>query len=278
MKRHIRNLVHFNRHVRRPLKRMGMLMAMISLMLVGVLGMAVLTADQDVDRKESGLQSFPVVAGEIIYKGALVNVDANGYLTAAADTAGHKFVGVAYEKKDNASGLDAAINCRVYTEGTFLLTCTSITQAMVGRLLYVTDDDVVDETSTNSVCVGRLVQYVSATQGWVDIGQRALSAVAGTIYGATTFNGTVTFSGVAVVLGVLYLGAGVNVTGSTILNSGLSVAGQVDLQTVYIHSQLYMAGILHFCPRVDATTLPSADPSVAGELYVDGGAVKRSAG
>lgn len=169
MKKKIKNLLRFNRHVRRPLRRALMLMAMIGLMLVGVLGMTELSADQEVARKQGGLQSFPVLAAEIIYKGALVCVDATGYLCAAADTAGYKFAGVAYEKCDNTDG---GKSCRVYTEGVFLLTCTSITQLMVGELMYVADDDVVDDSSTNYVCAGRLVQYVSATQGWVDIGQR----------------------------------------------------------------------------------------------------------
>lgn len=176
MKKKITNLLHFNRHVRRPLRRALMLMAMIGLMLVGVLGMTVLDADQEVVRKQGGLQSFPVTSGEIIYKGALVCVDADGYLLAAADTRGYKFVGIAYEKADNSGGGDGIKSCRVYTEGVFLLTCTSIDQTMVGQMLYVTDDDVVDESSTNYICVGRLMQYVSTTQGWVDIGQRKPAA------------------------------------------------------------------------------------------------------
>jgi len=241
-----------------------------------------LTADIDVGRKEGVIQAYPVSAGETIYKGALVCIDTDGYLIPATDTASLKFVGIAYEKKVNTTaagyGSDGDLWCRVYTGGVFKLTCSSIAQTMVGQLLYVVDDQTVDETTTNSVCVGRLVEYDSATSGWVDIGQRNLSAITGVIYGNVSFAGTVTLSGVAIVLGVLYLGAGINITGSAILNSGLSVAGQVDLQTVYIHSQMFMAGILHTPPRVDAVTLPLSDPSGAGELYVDSGTVKRSAG
>ena len=248
--------------------------------------MTVLSADKEAPRKEGGLQSFPVKDDDILYKGGLVTLDASGYAEPAVDTAGRKFAGVAYEKVDNTlTGHSAGgKSVRVYTQGVFKLVCSSITQAMVGQLLFVVDDQTVDETTTNSVCVGKLVEYISATEGWVDIGQRSLSAVAGTIHGALTFSGavtvtgTLTASGVAIILGVLYLGAGINITGAAILNSGLSVAGQVDLQTVFIHSQLYMAGILHFCPRVDATTLPSADPSVAGELWCNVNVVTRSTG
>lgn len=174
MKKKLTNLLHFNRHVRRPLRRALMLMAMIGLMLTGVLGMTVLAADQEVARKQGGLQSYPVKDDDIIYKGALVCTDADGYLAPAADTAGYKFAGVAYEKVDNTlSGHSAGgKSCRVYTEGVFLLTCTGILQTMVGEPMYVKDDDVVDNTSTNYVAVGTLVQFVGTTQGWVDIGQR----------------------------------------------------------------------------------------------------------
>jgi len=135
---------------------------------------ASLSADTQIPRKEAGLQSFPVSSGETIYKGALVCEDADGYLVPAADTAGYKFVGVAYEGSVNA-GTDGATNCRVFTQGSHLLTATSITQAMVGKLMYVTDDAAFDDTATNFVCVGRLVQYVSETSGWVDIGQRGIA-------------------------------------------------------------------------------------------------------
>lgn len=174
MKKKLTNLLHFNRHVRRPLRRVLMLMAMIGLMLVGVLDMTVLDADQEVARKQGGLQSYPVKDNDILYKGGLVTIDTDGYAEPAVDTAGHKFVGVAYEKVDNTlSGHSAGgKSIRVYTEGVFLLTCTDITQNMVGQSMYVKDDDVVDDTSTNFVCAGRLVQYVGTTQGWVDIGQR----------------------------------------------------------------------------------------------------------
>lgn len=174
----MRNLLHFNRHVRRPVMRALMLMAMIGLMLMGVTS-TVLSADLEVVHKQSGLQSFPVKDNDIIYKGALVCVDADGYLAPGADAVSYKFVGVAYEKVDNTlTGHSAGgKSCRVYTEGVFKLVCTSaITQAMVGQMMYLTDDQTVAATTggTYYIPVGRLVEYVSATSGWVDIGQRHL--------------------------------------------------------------------------------------------------------
>lgn len=137
--------------------------------------MSVLTADKDVVRGEDTLIEVPVTDDEIIYKGALVCVDADGYALAAADTAAYKFLGIAYDQQDNTGTghADGAKKVRVYRRGIFKLVCTDITQNMVGQLMYVRDDQTVDNNQiTNWVCVGRLVKYVSATSGWVDIGDR----------------------------------------------------------------------------------------------------------
>lgn len=174
MKRKIRNLIHFNRHARRPLKRMVTLMVLVMLITVGVTNMSALAADADIDRKEGGLQSYGVAASSQIYKGALVVISSTGYLEPLTDAASKRFVGVAYE--DKLGTTDGVVKCRVYTQGVFLLTATSITQAMVGQMMYGTDDQTIDDTTggTYYIAIGRLVEYVSATSGWVDIGQRHL--------------------------------------------------------------------------------------------------------
>lgn len=138
--------------------------------------MTVLSADKDVVRGEDTLIEVPVTDDEIIYKGALVCVDTDGYALAAADTADYKFLGVAYDQQDNTGTghADGAKKVRVYRRGIFKLVCTGITQNMVGQLMYITDDQTIDNTSTNWICVGRLVKYVSTTSGWVDIGDKSV--------------------------------------------------------------------------------------------------------
>lgn len=167
------------------------MVAMMMVMLI-VLGLpAALSADVNIPRKEAGLQSYPVYQSTQIYKGGLVCLNSSGYLIEGTDTAGLQFVGVAYENVNNTSGSDGDKNCRVHTTGTHRLTATSITQAMVGDLMYLADDATIDDTSTNYICVGRLVEYVSATSGWVDIGQRGLTAdgAGNTIHMAVTGEG-----------------------------------------------------------------------------------------
>jgi hypothetical protein len=149
--------------------RMATLMVLCLCIVMG-LPMA-LSADAQVSRKDAGLQSFPVEATTQIYKGAMVCTNAAGYLVAGADTAGYKFEGIAYE---NVLGTtQGAKTCRVWTLGRYLLTATSITQAMVGRQMYLVDDATFDDvTVTNFINIGKLAEYVSTTSGWIDIGQR----------------------------------------------------------------------------------------------------------
>jgi len=150
--------------------RIGSLMMLVMLMSVGVLGMAALSADAEIDRKAGGLQSYPVEASAQIYKGAIVCINSSGYLVAGADTSGYLCAGIAYE---NVLGTtQGAKFCRVYTEGVFKLTAISIAQTQIGDAMYVYTDKEFDETSTNSVLLGVLMEYVSATSGWVDISKR----------------------------------------------------------------------------------------------------------
>lgn len=262
----------------------------------------VLAADKEVTRKQAGLQSFPVEDSVTIFKGALVCTNAAGYLVPAADTAGYKFAGIAYEKVDNTlSGhSQGGKSCRAYTEGVFELVATDITQVMVGQLLYAVDDGVVDETTTNSVCVGRLIQYVTTAKGWVDIGQRALSAVAGAITGDITFAGAISVAslgvvGTAILYGALYMGGTITAVG-IIVNSTLGVAGLSSLTQVSISSSLGVAGAttlngavvcvstlaiggaLTMHQVVNALQLPDSDPSVAGRLWSNNNVINRSTG
>jgi hypothetical protein len=132
--------------------------------------MTALAADRNTQSKIGGIQIYPVEAGDIIYKGAMVAVDADGYLHPAQDAAAHKVVGVADEYVSNALGADGAVSCRVVSGRSFKFAASSITQAMLGEMMYAVDDQTFDDAiGTNAVKVGRLVQFVSTTEGWIFI-------------------------------------------------------------------------------------------------------------
>ena len=132
--------------------------------------MAALTADKDLQRKEGKLESFLVEDNVHIYKGAIVALNAAGYLIPAADAANNTVAGLAYERCDNTltGHTQGGKSCRVLIGGVALLMASSITQAMVGEAMYVVDDATVDDVvGTNGIKAGVLLDYVSATSGWV---------------------------------------------------------------------------------------------------------------
>jgi hypothetical protein len=141
-----------------------------------------LSADRMTQRKDVFSKAYPVKATTTIYAGSLVAVDGNGYALPAADATGLKVVGVAKAKADNASGSDGDINV-VVEIGVFKFAATAITQAMVGKVMYVVDDQTFDDSKgTYGVKAGRLVEYVSSTVGWIQIteplGLGAVAAIA----------------------------------------------------------------------------------------------------
>lgn len=149
--------------------------------------MAAATKDRNTDRKDPGFKAYPVLASTKIYKGTLVAVDSNGYATPASDAAGKRVVGVADAMADNSAGANGAINV-IAREGVYRLAASSITQAMVGQMMYVVDDQTFDDAvGTNGIKAGRLVEYLSATEGWISVkesGPGVPNADAGATYTA----------------------------------------------------------------------------------------------
>jgi len=133
--------------------------------------MTALAADRNTQSREATLKSYPVEAGEKIYKGALVTIDDDGYLMPGQDVANHRCVGVADENVDNTGGADGAKSCRVMSGRAFRFAATSITQAMLGDVMYIVDDQTFDDAAgvTNEVPCGRLIEFISTTEGWIFI-------------------------------------------------------------------------------------------------------------
>lgn len=115
--------------------------------------------------------AVPVAASTLIYKNTIVCVDSNGRAVPGADTAGLQCAGIARAQADNSSGAAAAIKVEVQYGTRYLMTCSGITQAMLGDALYVLDDQTLVPASgaTNDIFAGVLVEYVSPTLGWVAI-------------------------------------------------------------------------------------------------------------
>lgn len=130
---------------------------------------AVLTADRQTRSKKGDLMVYPVNALSQIYKGSLVMVDADGFLIPAADAANGRVCGVADENVLGGAA-DGDVSCRVRSGEKYRFVATAITQAMVNQIMYVVDDQTFDDSlGTNAIKCGRLVEFISTTEGWIFI-------------------------------------------------------------------------------------------------------------
>jgi hypothetical protein len=139
--------------------------------------MTATTTDRETARKGGGeVQSFPVYTGTAIQKGTLVMLNSSGYLIPGADTASCKFAGVAMESVAAAEVTSSGKKwVKVYRTGRFKLGAAAIDQGNVGSLCYIADNQTVEDAAgsvTNDIVCGKIVEYVSATECWVDIADR----------------------------------------------------------------------------------------------------------
>lgn len=132
--------------------------------------MAALTKDRQTEKKITGLKSYPVAASTKIYAGSLVALNSGGYAVPAADAASLRVVGVAKAQADNTSGANGAIMVNVESDILARFNASSITQAMVGQVMYVVDDNTFDDVvGTNGIKAGRLAEFISSTEGWLEV-------------------------------------------------------------------------------------------------------------
>lgn len=132
-------------------------------------GMAALTASRTTrTRPVPPLQiAYPVNALSQIYKGGLVNIDSTGNAVAATDSASdNSCAGVAAEDALGGAN-DGDTWVEVLSGAAFDLPATSITQAMVGDVMYVENDNEFDDAAgpDNDIPAGILTRFISTTRG-----------------------------------------------------------------------------------------------------------------
>jgi hypothetical protein len=147
----------------------GALMAFLAVfMSAASAGAAALTAARQTECKGTGItKSYLMTASSTIYSGSLVMVDSAGTVVAASAIASNKNVaGVAQETKTSAASGSYWIKV---SDGVICkFAGTTLAQTGVGSIVYAEDDQTVDETvGANQPVAGVLVEYVSASVGWV---------------------------------------------------------------------------------------------------------------
>jgi hypothetical protein len=128
--------------------------------------MAALTKDRNTVSAWKGRRiSLKVKANAVIYKGAMVAVDATGFAVPAADTAGLKVMGVAQDSVNNTGGADGAVSVDV-DKGVFLVNnngTNAVVQATVGSDCQVADDNTVRASGAANNIVAGVVDFIDAT-------------------------------------------------------------------------------------------------------------------
>lgn len=133
--------------------------------------MAPLTTGRNTPARNADRRNFPLEAAAVIYAGAMVALNASGYLVPASVSTTLKVVGRAEADVDNSSGAAGDLGCEVNT-GAFHYANSAAADAIalsdVGANCYAVDDQTVaktDGTSTRSIA--GIIFDVDAQGVWV---------------------------------------------------------------------------------------------------------------
>lgn len=118
-------------------------------------------------------QRYRMAASTTIYAGERVMINSAGLAVPCAAAASNRgIVGIA-SKTVTSDGSTATYI--VVMEGVFRLPGTSLTQAMVGTLVFGQADSSIGATGTNLPTAGMLLEFESATSGWCGVGPQYLT-------------------------------------------------------------------------------------------------------
>jgi hypothetical protein len=124
--------------------------------------MATLAANKPRPYEIGDKQEYPVIAADIIYEGAAVGEDGNGY--ARPLQAGDKFLGFADRQADNSTGAAGDVRVLVRRRGEVELQVTDVADVTANDrpLVYASDDDTFTLTAAGNSVIGSVARFVSA--------------------------------------------------------------------------------------------------------------------
>lgn len=129
--------------------------------------MTTLAADKPRGYHLGDLEEYPVIAADIIYEGAAVGEDANGY--ARPLQAGDVFLGFCLEHVDNSAGSAGDKRVRVRQRGRIGLPISGLVITANDRpAVYASDDDTFTLTSTSNSLIGYVSRFESAGNAVVE--------------------------------------------------------------------------------------------------------------
>lgn len=126
-----------------------------------------LSADKFLVTKNTGMaKRYLMKASTTMYRGSMCMVNSSGTVEpAAASASNNGVVGFAVKQVTSAASGSYYVTC---VEGWAKMAADTIEQEDVGVIVYASDDATIDETaSSNEPIAGTLIEYVSASVGWV---------------------------------------------------------------------------------------------------------------
>lgn len=151
--------------------------------------MTALAADRSTQWKELGLKAYPVAAATRIYANSIVCTNASGFAVPAADAVGYTCVGMSDERVDNSAGANGDMWVLIKAPIIAKFAASSITQAMLTHTMYVVDDQTFDDAiGINGIAAGVLVEYVSTTEGWIELSPTVAPLLSGLTSSAAELN------------------------------------------------------------------------------------------
>jgi hypothetical protein len=185
------------------------------------------TTDRLTEIKGEGLlKAYPVAASTVLYAGTFCMLNASGYAVAGADTASCTCVGIVHAQVDNSAGSNGDKWVLVRAGVQAKMVATSITQAMVGKTMYLKDDITFDDTSTNLVMAGLLMEYLSSSSGWILTGPAVQPLISGLTASAAELN---ILDGATLTVAELNLLAGLTATAQELINAADHSANVEDV-------------------------------------------------
>lgn len=128
-------------------------------------------ADRNTMQRDGKLITLLLATLTLIEAGKIVAVNASGYAVPASDAAGLTVMGRAERRIDNSSGADGDLSVPVLRKGAFFYdnsSTSTVTQAHIGKTVYVEDDETVAAATTHSIAAGKCLA-VESNGVWVEV-------------------------------------------------------------------------------------------------------------
>lgn len=134
--------------------------------------MTALTQDRNTPKKDGKLIAVPLAAGVKAIAGGIAVANATGFGKPGATAATLAYLGRFEETVDNTSGADGAVSALVSRGHAFKWANSSadpVTQASLGQVAYIVDDQTVAATSgTNTRSAAGVVIGIESDGVWIE--------------------------------------------------------------------------------------------------------------